>query len=50
MGNNSVALVFFLQLKTTADVAMPVIGHAMARVMPDGPGAACPEHDGPRRS
>ena len=31
LGNNSVALVFFLLLKTVADVGMHVIEHAMAR-------------------
>jgi len=31
LGNNSIALVFFLLLKTIADVAMHVIEHAMAR-------------------
>ena len=31
LGHNSIALVFFLLLKTAADVAMHVIEHAMAR-------------------
>jgi hypothetical protein len=31
LGNTTVALIFFLSLKTAADVAMHVIEHAMAR-------------------
>lgn len=31
LGNNGIALVFFLLLKTAADIAMHVIEHAMAR-------------------